>query len=287
MDNGEACFILSSRNEVDRTAAVSALAPSPARAGGRLRAETLPWAAAPLSTDPASPPPGPPDHPASLGREGLCTQLPPLRPDSQAGEQIPRQVRRCVGRVCAHVGCGKGWSTRELTEPLGGLWGAVKPTQASLWEVTVRHADPSVRGASERHLCGRAPAGLPVGGGEQTPALERSSSWESGSDAAGGGRGPGRPLWDGEAPAATCPVPPQTTWCVRRSASTPCWPSTASVPPRPRSSRCWCTRPAASECAAGAGGAGAGPSGGGCWAPPSGQGGRGVWGAVWAAPGGR
>lgn len=29
MDNGEACFILSSRNEVDRTAAVSAPAPSP------------------------------------------------------------------------------------------------------------------------------------------------------------------------------------------------------------------------------------------------------------------
>lgn len=27
MDNGEACFILSSRNEVDRTAAVSAPAP--------------------------------------------------------------------------------------------------------------------------------------------------------------------------------------------------------------------------------------------------------------------
>lgn len=67
--------------------------------------------------------------------------------------------------------CGKGRSTRELTEPIGGLWGAVKPTQASLWEVTVGHADPSVRGASQRHLCGPAPAGLPVGGGEQTPPL--------------------------------------------------------------------------------------------------------------------
>lgn len=29
MDNGEACFILSSRNEVDRTAAVSAVGPAP------------------------------------------------------------------------------------------------------------------------------------------------------------------------------------------------------------------------------------------------------------------
>ena len=29
MDNGEACFILSSRNEVDRTAAVSAAGTSP------------------------------------------------------------------------------------------------------------------------------------------------------------------------------------------------------------------------------------------------------------------
>lgn len=39
----------------------------------------------------------------------------------------------------------------------------------------------------------------------------------------------------------------QTMWCVRRSASTPCWLSTASVRPRPHSSRCLCTRPVASE----------------------------------------
>lgn len=48
--------------------------------------------------------------------------------------------------------------------------------------------------------------------------------------------------------AVTRPLLPQTTWCVRKSVSTPCWPSTASVRPRPHSSPCWCTRPAASEC---------------------------------------
>lgn len=40
----------------------------------------------------------------------------------------------------------------------------------------------------------------------------------------------------------------QITSSVRRSASTPCWRSTVSAPPPPRSSRCWCTPPVGSEC---------------------------------------
>lgn len=34
------------------------------------------------------------DHPPSLGGERLCTKLPPVRPDSQAREQVPRQICR-------------------------------------------------------------------------------------------------------------------------------------------------------------------------------------------------
>lgn len=34
------------------------------------------------------------DHPPSLGSERLCSKLPPLRPDSQARKQVPRQICR-------------------------------------------------------------------------------------------------------------------------------------------------------------------------------------------------
>lgn len=39
------------------------------------------------------------DHPPSLGSERLCSELPPLRPDSQAREQVPRQICRWAGSV--------------------------------------------------------------------------------------------------------------------------------------------------------------------------------------------
>ena len=51
MDNGEACFILSSRNEVDRTAAVSAPQPPASHLPASQRAEPLPQPLAALSSD--------------------------------------------------------------------------------------------------------------------------------------------------------------------------------------------------------------------------------------------
>lgn len=37
---------------------------------------------------------GSPDHPSSMGGERLRSKLPPLRPDSQAREQVPCQICR-------------------------------------------------------------------------------------------------------------------------------------------------------------------------------------------------
>uniref|UniRef100_A0A493T6J2 Uncharacterized protein n=1 Tax=Anas platyrhynchos platyrhynchos TaxID=8840 RepID=A0A493T6J2_ANAPP len=87
MDNGEACFILSSRNEVDRTAAVSCFVVCPSRGsvGGNKQPGASPGFALLL---------GPPDHPESLGCERFCSKLPSLCSDLKAGEQVSCKVCR-------------------------------------------------------------------------------------------------------------------------------------------------------------------------------------------------
>lgn len=75
MDNAEACFILSSRNEVDRMAAVrheqTQIIFFPFK-GKDVRIQLSPL--------------GPSDDSESLGSEGLCPKLPPLCSDTQTGK---------------------------------------------------------------------------------------------------------------------------------------------------------------------------------------------------------
>ena len=63
---------------------------------------SLPLSLSPVFTHYPTPSPifsGSSDHPPSLGSERLCSELPPLRPDSQAREQVPRQICRWAGSV--------------------------------------------------------------------------------------------------------------------------------------------------------------------------------------------
>lgn len=57
------------------------------------------WLSNFFSLHPSQSPPSPifsgsSDHPPSLGGERLRSKLPPVRPDPQAGEQVPRQICR-------------------------------------------------------------------------------------------------------------------------------------------------------------------------------------------------
>lgn len=100
-----------------------------------------------------------------------------------------------------------------------------------------------------------------VEGGSSTSVCARNlGAWHSSQGHRGGQvwarRGPATPGGNsvrakgraGVGTAWTRPALPQTTWCAKRSASSPCSPSTASARPPPPSSPCWCTPPVASEC---------------------------------------